>query len=169
MLCFFLKLFLKLLVQKKVMSSVRLKKTVSYVKILLLIAITMQTHHLYSTLKRHGNGHFHVVSTWNTRDVFYFMKKTGTAWEVSRYISVFSRNMGKHGPEKTTYLDTFHKVRTLKVLHEWIVGYNIWKLTWSCLFFTTLWLKKKIYCQIKVVLTVYLVLYITAMVIQIYN
>ena len=29
-----------------------------------------QTHHVYSTLKRHGNGRFHVVSTGNTRSVF---------------------------------------------------------------------------------------------------
>ena len=29
----------------------------------------LQTHHLYSTLKRRGDGHFHVVSTWNTRGV----------------------------------------------------------------------------------------------------
>ena len=28
-----------------------------------------QTHHVYSTLKRRGNDHFHVVSTWNTRGV----------------------------------------------------------------------------------------------------
>ena len=30
----------------------------------------LQTHHLYFTLKRRGDGHFHVVSTWNTRGVF---------------------------------------------------------------------------------------------------
>ena len=29
-----------------------------------------QTHHVYSTLKRHGNYRFHVVSTWNTSVVF---------------------------------------------------------------------------------------------------
>ena len=28
---------------------------------------SLQTHHVYSTLKRHGNGRFRVVSTWNTR------------------------------------------------------------------------------------------------------
>ena len=27
------------------------------------------THPLYSPLKRRGDGHFHVVSTWNTRGV----------------------------------------------------------------------------------------------------
>ena len=30
----------------------------------------LQTLHVYSTLKRHGNSRFHVVSTWNTRGVF---------------------------------------------------------------------------------------------------
>ena len=32
--------------------------------------ITLQTHHVYSTLKRGGNDRFHAVSTWNTRVVF---------------------------------------------------------------------------------------------------
>ena len=31
---------------------------------------SLQTHHVYSTLKRCGNDCFHVVSTWNTRGVF---------------------------------------------------------------------------------------------------
>ena len=31
---------------------------------------TLQTHHVDSTLKRCGNGRFHVVSTWNPRGVF---------------------------------------------------------------------------------------------------
>ena len=31
---------------------------------------TLQTHHMYSTLKRSGNEGFHVVSTWNIRAVF---------------------------------------------------------------------------------------------------
>ena len=30
----------------------------------------LQTHHVYYTLKRLGNGRFHVVSTWNTGGVF---------------------------------------------------------------------------------------------------
>ena len=30
----------------------------------------LQTHHVYSKLKRRGNSCFHVVSTWNTRGVF---------------------------------------------------------------------------------------------------
>ena len=33
-------------------------------------AHTLQTHHVDSTLKRLGNGRFHVVSTWNPRGVF---------------------------------------------------------------------------------------------------
>ena len=31
--------------------------------------LTLQILHVYSTLKRRGNGRFHVVSTWNTRGV----------------------------------------------------------------------------------------------------
>ena len=31
---------------------------------------TLQTPHMYSTLKRRGNECFHVISTWNTRVVF---------------------------------------------------------------------------------------------------
>ena len=32
--------------------------------------LTLQTYHVYSTLKRRGNVRFYVVSTWNTRGVF---------------------------------------------------------------------------------------------------
>ena len=32
--------------------------------------LALQTHRVHSTLKRHGNDRFHVVSTWNTRGVF---------------------------------------------------------------------------------------------------
>ena len=31
---------------------------------------TLQIHHVDSTLKRRGNGHFYVVSSWNPRGVF---------------------------------------------------------------------------------------------------
>ena len=31
---------------------------------------SLQTHHVDSTLKRRGNGRFHVVPTWNPRGVF---------------------------------------------------------------------------------------------------
>ena len=34
------------------------------------VRITLQTLHAGSTLKRRGNGRFHVVSTWNPRGVF---------------------------------------------------------------------------------------------------
>ena len=30
----------------------------------------LQTHQVYSTLKRRGDDYFHLVSTWNTRGVF---------------------------------------------------------------------------------------------------
>ena len=32
--------------------------------------VTLQGHHVYSTLKKRGNKRFYVVSTWNTRGVF---------------------------------------------------------------------------------------------------
>ena len=35
-----------------------------------LIQVTLQTHHVDSTLTRRGNDRFHVVSTWNPRGVF---------------------------------------------------------------------------------------------------
>ena len=37
---------------------------------LLLDDISLQTHHVDSTLIRRGNDRFHVVSTWNPRGVF---------------------------------------------------------------------------------------------------
>ena len=38
--------------------------------ILVFTTSTLQTLHVYSTLKRLGNVCFHIVSTWNTRGVF---------------------------------------------------------------------------------------------------
>ena len=35
---------------------------------------SLQTHHVYSTLKRRRNGRFHVVSTRNTRGVFVYFR-----------------------------------------------------------------------------------------------
>ena len=32
--------------------------------------VTLQTHHVYTTLKKRGNDRCHVVSTWNIRGVF---------------------------------------------------------------------------------------------------
>ena len=34
------------------------------------LCTSLQTLHVYSSLKRLGNIRFHVVSTWNTRGVF---------------------------------------------------------------------------------------------------
>ena len=45
---------------------------------------------------------------------------------------------------KTPNTDTFHAVNKLTVLYEWIVGYNIWQITWSWLFFSIFKLKKLI-------------------------
>ena len=46
---------------------------------------------------------------------FLLLLSNVTAWKVSKYrvfstpyLSVFSPNAGKYGPEKTPYLDTFH-------------------------------------------------------------
>ena len=36
----------------------------------LKIGTFLQTHHVYSTLKRRRNDRFHVAWTWNTRGVF---------------------------------------------------------------------------------------------------
>ena len=45
-----------------------------------------------------------------------------TAWKVSKYgdfpglyFPVFSPNAGKHGPEKSPYLDTFHAVNAIGI------------------------------------------------------
>ena len=36
----------------------------------------------------------------------------------TRYLSVFSPNAGKYGPEKTSYLDTFHAVHFKRIFWE---------------------------------------------------
>ena len=36
----------------------------------ILKGLSLQTQHVYSTLKRRGNDRFHVVSMWNKRGVF---------------------------------------------------------------------------------------------------
>ena len=42
--------------------------------------ISLQTLHVYSTLKRRGNVRFHVFSTWHTRGVFLGLWQEHTAW-----------------------------------------------------------------------------------------
>ena len=40
---------------------------------------------------------------------------------MEQYLSVFSPNAGKYGPEKTPYLDTFHAVKfhaTLRLIYR---------------------------------------------------
>ena len=37
-------------------------------------------------------------------------------WTDNLYLSIFSLNVGKHGPEETPYLDIFHEVKWDKVL-----------------------------------------------------
>ena len=43
---------------------------VKWTKTLMVCSLTLQTYHVDFTLKRCGNGRFHVVSTWNPRGVF---------------------------------------------------------------------------------------------------
>ena len=47
---------------------------------LLNVAVFLQTHHMYSTLKQVGNGRFHVIPTWDTRGVFVGMLETSKAF-----------------------------------------------------------------------------------------
>ena len=63
----------------QVLFSSEIRKYASFaemntiLKLMMLMSITkapLQTHHVYSTLKRRGNGRFHVLSTWNTRSMF---------------------------------------------------------------------------------------------------
>ena len=49
----------------KIVSNINLKALAIHVK-----RLTLQTNQVDSTLKRHGNDRFHVVSTWNPRGVF---------------------------------------------------------------------------------------------------
>ena len=45
--------------------------------LLLILVLTLQTHHVDSTLKQRGNDRFHVVSTWNPRGVFVGYERIG--------------------------------------------------------------------------------------------
>ena len=47
-------------------------------------AFPLQTHHVYSTLKRRRNDCLSVVSTWNTRSLF-----VGALWKLSVLVPVF--------------------------------------------------------------------------------
>ena len=38
----------------------------------------------------------------------------------TKYLSVFSPNEGKYGPEKTPYMDTFHAVCPSQTVTEWV-------------------------------------------------
>ena len=46
-----------------------------------------KTLHVYSTLKRRGNGRFHFVVTWNTRGVFVSLEVTMTLNKVNFFIT----------------------------------------------------------------------------------
>ena len=42
--------------------------------------VSLQTYHVYSTLKLQGNDRFHVVSTWNTHGVFVGLVHKKVFW-----------------------------------------------------------------------------------------
>ena len=52
---------------------------------------TLETHHVYSRLKRRENDRFHVASTWNTRGVFeekllvYYTVRNGSQKKKKNY------------------------------------------------------------------------------------
>ena len=43
-------------------------------------------------------------------------------WRDTKYLSVFSPNAGKYGPEKTPYLDTFHAVDSNHIFRKYFYG-----------------------------------------------
>ena len=48
-----------------------------------------------------------------------------------RYLSVFSPNAGKYGPEKTPYLDTFHTISNAEKSHLIVISkYQEWYQKW---------------------------------------
>ena len=57
--------------------------------------ISLPTHHVYSTLKQRGNDRFHVVSTWNTCDVFVEMEAHRQLVLYSYHHFVFEWSDGK--------------------------------------------------------------------------
>ena len=82
------------------------KRSISAILIISLIFLSLLKQYLYHTK----------LSFLLLSQTFYL----DTAWKVSKYgvfsgpyFSEFGMNMGKHGSEKTPYLDTFHKVRLL--------------------------------------------------------
>ena len=48
---------------------------VSFANFRKVLGTSLQTQHVYSTLKWRVNDRFHIISTWNTRGVFVGLKE----------------------------------------------------------------------------------------------
>ena len=68
-------------------------KKVSHKANIKLAFTSLQTHHVDSTLKRRGNGRFHVVSTWNPRGVFVGLLVLILAIPLLSYSQMFLNGM----------------------------------------------------------------------------
>ena len=105
----------------------------------LWVSLTLQTHHVDSTLKRCGNGRFHVVSTWNPRGVFVgkencFQKTKVTETGLSdfhklistflrlhflnlkRFITEIIKNLMSKSFSKTLKTQTFISIQTTQTI-----------------------------------------------------
>ena len=81
------------------------------------IWFTIETHRQFSTflvLKPNPEkceiAHLHRVKSVQNRSNFWSVFSHIRTEHGAKYLSVFSPNAGKHGPEITPYLDTFHAV-----------------------------------------------------------
>ena len=76
--------------------------------------ILVSTYQLNPAICTSIRRHFinHCVKSVQIRDNFWsvFSRIRAEYVRDTKYLSVFSPNAGKHGPEITPYLDTFHKV-----------------------------------------------------------
>ena len=68
-------------------------KKVSHKANIKLAFTSIQTHQADSTLKRRGNGRFHVVSTWNPRGVFVGLLVLILAIPLLSYSQMFLNGM----------------------------------------------------------------------------
>ena len=53
------------------------------------------------------------VSKYGVFSDLYFPAFGLNTERYTKYLSIFSPNMGKYGPERTPYLDNFHAVKTM--------------------------------------------------------
>ena len=94
--------------------------------------LTLQTLHVYSTLKRCGNKRFHVVSTWNTRGVFV---RKHLCSSTSFYFNPFLANVPILNPMKTPenlwFSGVFRGCRTGTLAKNGLRG-KLWKVVMKC-------------------------------------